>query len=249
MFDCPCCAEIIQTVTNIADAVDGTVVGQLTVERYEISGDYHIHLYYWNNSDWTIILDTSSLYQSADPAGFYDYQFNKFSNNWQYSLDQGQTWTDTEDYIFPEPVESITIWFKNLDNGCVYANLPIIPFTYCGTNYGIFADIGSAPSGFSTEDVAMVSYLDSGVTDWEYRQLYQWDGGTWVMMVETITIPPQSGSSPNPAVIYIDPAWLISYDSGASWGIDSFPNTPAETSVTIWYKNTNGCIYQNNPST
>ena len=100
LFDCPCCAEIIQTVTNIADAVDGTVVGQLTVERYEISGDYHIHLYYWNNSDWTIILDTSSLYQSADPAGFYDYQFNKFSNNWQYSLDQGQTWTDTEDYIF-----------------------------------------------------------------------------------------------------------------------------------------------------
>lgn len=132
LFDCTCCPPIIQTVADISEAVDGTQDGQLTIVRYiDGSGDQHIHLYYWDGADWILLIDSSSRLT----GGVFDtFQFNNpVDSNWFYSLDEGATWLQDTELVLDPPVSSITIWFKNIVNGCIYTNVPQLPLqvSYC----------------------------------------------------------------------------------------------------------------------
>ena len=120
------CNPIIGAYANIEVAPDGTAVGQLTVERYIDAGDVqHIHLYEWLTDTWVQRIDSSSRIS----GGFFNiFDIDYLFTNWEVSIDQGITWYDsTAGIAIDQPVSSITIWFRNIVNGCVYTNLPITP--------------------------------------------------------------------------------------------------------------------------
>jgi hypothetical protein len=144
------CPPIIQTVADISLAVDGTVTGQLTVERYiDDAQNQHVHLYEWDGADWILLIDSSSLYYIDE--GFRDFQFQPSSIIWECSVDEGVTWFPDSTIVFDPPVTSITVWFRNTVNGCVYTNLPIIPLeiTYC-VEYSLFDNSGDPTFLFGT---------------------------------------------------------------------------------------------------
>lgn len=118
LFDCSCCPLIIQEVNDIANAVDGTAVGQLTIVRYiDATGFQNIHLYVWSGVTWVNDVDCTE----KEPIPPYpDFTISIFNAIWQVSLDYGATWL-TGDYTFPSPVMSFPVWFKNTVNNCIYS--------------------------------------------------------------------------------------------------------------------------------
>lgn len=179
------CPPIIQEVNDISLAVDGTAVGQLTVERYIDSGDVqHIHLYYWDGADWILLIDSSSRFEDG---GFNTYEFNNvIDSNWFYSLDDGATWSQDTQTTFDPPVPSITILFRNTLNGCVYTNLPIIPLeiTYC-VEYSLFDNSGDPTFLFGT-----INGADAGDAVAVAATYANWEGNTSALAIyDPITLP------------------------------------------------------------
>ena len=178
------CPPIIQTVADINDAVDGTVIGQLTVERY-ISGEtQHIHLYRWHGASWAAQIDSSS----KAVAGFFEsFEFSTSAGPWEFSLDAGITWLSA-DVIFDTPVSVIDTWFRNLDNNCIYSNIPQIPLAiYCVAQGSILA---SDPLFF----FGTINGIQADVTANVLATYANWEGNTTTIT----TITPQADISGSP---------------------------------------------------
>ena len=147
LFDCDCCPTIIGEYNSILDVPSGTYVGQLAVERYiDGSESQHIHLYEWDGSGWINNIDSSATLTS----GLFDnFKFSLTIGSWDYSIDNGTTWLADPGFIFDPPVPSITVWFRNTINGCIYTNLPLLPLAYCtdwavidgGNNFFFFGSV------------------------------------------------------------------------------------------------------------
>lgn len=236
------CPLIIQTVADISEAVDGTQDGQLTIVRYiDGDGNQHIHLYGWNGSIWVEFLDTSSRLESGL---FVFYGIAVGEAGWEVSVDEGATWV-TGDVTFDPPVASIAAWFRNIESGCVYTNVPQLPLeNACYVGAVIYPDFVSIPAGGLVGEPAMVSEFDGS---FERRSIYTWDGANWIMMAEVIAIPPapyDGGGGANCSVFYIDPTWFVSFDSGATW-VQNASTVVNQNPLTVRYKNSIDCIYIN----
>ncbi len=159
------CPPIIQTVADILDAVDGTVVGQLTVERYvDGDGNQHVHLYEWDDGQWKSAVETNAFLT----AGVYTVvNVPAIEANWQLSTDQGAIWKSGDANVVP-PAATVEIWFRNTVNGCIYSNIPQIPLQadYCVEVYEVdvsdpFFFFGTI-NGIQADDIANVlaTYVD-----------------------------------------------------------------------------------------
>lgn len=239
LFDCSCCPIVIGEYGSIDAAPDGTSVGQLVVVRY-ITDDTrnHIHLYEWNGTIWEIKIDTSS---AIDLGFFLKFQIEDLDTLWEVSIDEGVTWLNTVfNYNIDPPQTSITIWFRNTDNGCIYTNLPQIPL--CPTNAGIWPDPLTFPVGNVIGDVVMLASNDGLFI---YRNIYEWDGADWISQLELLTV----NNAPFSAVSVIANlhTYEFSVDSGSVWWQIDPPfqaNFPEQSSIPCWFRKIGTeCIY------
>jgi hypothetical protein len=176
------CPPIIQTVADISLAVDGTVTGQLTVERYiDGDGNQHIHLYVWDGATWVEDIGTSFRVE----GGLITEMNIEIANTFEISVDGGVIW-DNETITFDPPVASVETWFRNTVNGCVYTNLPIIPLeiTYC-VEYSLFDNSGDPTFLFGT-----INGADAGDAVAVAATYANWEGNTSALATyDNSTIP------------------------------------------------------------